>query len=443
MLTLFFKLIIKTFYRDISIKGIENLPPSGPLIFTPNHPNSLMDPLLFFFFPEKYPIRFVAKAPLFAIPMLGWIMRRIKAIPVIRRFEADGFVDYNSFFSFCLDTLSAGESIVIFPEGRSLPKSHISSLKTGPARLFFLALEKGIDAKIIPVGLNYEHGSIFRSSVVISIAPPIGSNEFIERYKRSQREAVNELTAEIGEKLNDHVLQTENFNDRKLMMLLEKIYREKGESNLWPERFERLKIFEKSLGILHRSYSHEIEQLRYMLSRYKKLSDSSIRRYNLSSSKSAFNVKGLFITLAGFPFAALGYLFNFMPYYLCNIILYSFKKADEAVMATYKVVYSLVLFPLFYLGEGIIIHKLLGSIFSISFTIAIIPLSYITIFYFEWLYDAGLGIPISSRWLKKILMRRISKQLDELRNQINRQMDNLSNRLRHENRFILKKGGPG
>jgi 1-acyl-sn-glycerol-3-phosphate acyltransferase len=33
---MFFILIIKTFYRDISIKGLEDLPPSGPLIFTQN-----------------------------------------------------------------------------------------------------------------------------------------------------------------------------------------------------------------------------------------------------------------------------------------------------------------------------------------------------------------------------------------------------------------------
>jgi glycerol-3-phosphate O-acyltransferase / dihydroxyacetone phosphate acyltransferase len=429
---LLFKLIIKTFYRDISIKGLENLPPSGPLIFTPNHPNALLDPLLIFSFPQNYPVRFVAKAPLFEIPVLGWIMRRIKAIPVIRRFEADRAVDYNAFFASCLEALTAGESIVIFPEGRSLPQSRIGSLKTGPARLFFLALEKGVDVRIVPVGLNYEHGSIFRSSVVISVAPPIGADAFIEVYKRSQREVVNELTAEIGRKLSEHVLQTENYQDRKLMNLLERIYRDKQETSSWRERFERLKIFENGLNVLRKSSSHEIEQLRHMLSRYKRLLDLSLIRYDGSSSKGCFNLQVFFITIAGLPLASLGYLFNFIPYRLCNIILYSFKWVDEATMATFKVAYSLVIYPLFYLGEGILIHRLFGWNFSISFAIGIIPLSYFTIFYFERLYDAGFGIPVSSKWLKKILLRRLSKRLYELRNQINKRMDNLSSRLRME-----------
>jgi len=88
--------------------------------------------------------------------------------------------------------------------------------------------------------------------------------------------------------------------------------------------------------------------------------------------------------------------------------------------------------PLFYLVVGILIYKLLGWIYTISFAALIIPLSYFTIFYFEWLYDAGLGIPISSKWLNSIRLRRISKNLNGLRSQINKQMDSLSSRLRME-----------
>jgi hypothetical protein len=37
MLIKFFKLIVKTFFREVTVKGLENLPDSGPIIFTPNH----------------------------------------------------------------------------------------------------------------------------------------------------------------------------------------------------------------------------------------------------------------------------------------------------------------------------------------------------------------------------------------------------------------------
>jgi 1-acyl-sn-glycerol-3-phosphate acyltransferase len=158
MLIKLFKLVLKTFFREVAVKGAENLPDSGPVIFTPNHPNALVDPLLLFFFPPVYNIRFVAKAPLFKIPLLGWIMRKMHAIPVVRKFEADGKVDYKAFFSACVDSLGAGSSIAIFPEGASLPQPHMATMRTGAARLFFMAREKNIDVRIVPVGLNYEQG---------------------------------------------------------------------------------------------------------------------------------------------------------------------------------------------------------------------------------------------------------------------------------------------
>jgi glycerol-3-phosphate O-acyltransferase/dihydroxyacetone phosphate acyltransferase len=185
MVNKFFKLIVKTFYREIKIRGLENLPDSGQAIFTLNHPNSLIDPLLLSFLPSTYRIHFVAKAPLFKIPLLGWLMRKIGAIPVIRKFEADGEVDYQTFFKSCVDSLASGESIVIFPEGVSLPIPRMSVIKTGAARLFFLARERDINCPILPIGLNYEYGSIFRSSVVIWIAHPLEADDVIHKYKES------------------------------------------------------------------------------------------------------------------------------------------------------------------------------------------------------------------------------------------------------------------
>ena len=147
------RLIVRTFFRKIVIDGRDNLPESGPVILTPNHPNSLLDPLILLTLPRRYQIRFVAKAGLFKIPQLGWLMRRIGAIPVVRRMDAEGKVDYEAFFSSCVKTLAAGESIVIFPEGQSLPQPHMKSLRTviesfQPNSQFLMLINFGIDNHI-------------------------------------------------------------------------------------------------------------------------------------------------------------------------------------------------------------------------------------------------------------------------------------------------------
>lgn len=115
MLTFLSKLIVKIFYKKVIAEGFENLPDSGPAIFTPNHPNALLNPLLLFFLPQAFPIRFVTKAPLFRIALLGWLLLKMHAIPDVRRFEADGQVAYKAFFLSCVDSLAAGNSIAIFP----------------------------------------------------------------------------------------------------------------------------------------------------------------------------------------------------------------------------------------------------------------------------------------------------------------------------------------
>ncbi len=423
------KIIVRIFFRDIIIKGLENLPVSGALIYTPNHPNALFDPILFFCFVKNLPVRFVAMVPLFSIPVLGFIMHSLKTIPVARRFETEGIIDYTPFFDACLNTLKAGESLVIFPEGLSLPQSRMAALKTGAARLYFLAHEKGVDTKIVPVGFNYEQRSIFRSSLVISIAHPIDIDPFVDLYKKAPLEAINRLTLEIADRLSEHVFQTEDSEDRELLILLERISRKAAEGDSWAQRFERLKIFEKGLAVLNESSPQEIEELRHLLSQYNRLSKTSLRGYLSSSPSKALDTKKTLFTLAGFSFALTGYLFNFMPHRLCLIILYYLQKAHEADMATYKVVYSLFIFPLFYLGEGVLIYILLGWTFLIAFAVCILPVTCFMIFYLDRLSGTCLGQPISLMLLRNVLSRSSVKQLEDLGNRIINLVDGFSSKL--------------
>ncbi|MCI0416003.1 lysophospholipid acyltransferase family protein, partial [bacterium] len=197
--------IVKIFFREIVIEGKENLPDAGPVLFTPNHPNALLDPLLIQLCSRKFRVRFVAKATLFKIPIFASILRAVDAIPVVRRIDVNAEMDYTQFFSSCVDALQNGDSIAIFPEGRSLPQPYLAPMRTGPARLFFLAHEKSINVHVVPVGLNYERGSIFRSAVQISIAPPVNTGPFEEEYSQNPTPAVRNLTDEIGRILDRYV----------------------------------------------------------------------------------------------------------------------------------------------------------------------------------------------------------------------------------------------
>jgi hypothetical protein len=304
----------------------------------------------------------------------------------------------------------------------------MTSLRTGAARLFFLACEKGLDVNIVPVGLNYEQGSVFRTPVVVSVASPVDTSAYIEKHENDPNNATRELTDEIGRTLNKHVFQAGDFRDRDLMMLLDRIYSLEPIDDSWPERLKRLKKFESGLNTVHDSCSHEIARLRHMLSKYEVLSRTVEKKHPPCSSNTPRSIRRFFMALGGLPIATLGALFNILPYKVCGLLVKSIKKHHEAEAATYKVVYSIFLYPLAFFGEGLLLHWWFGWSVSIPFAIGIIPLSYFTLYFFEWFAKGGWGISIPIKRIEKIHSHQISKRLHNQRLRIQDQVDTLANR---------------
>ena len=79
-----FRRVLELFFRRIEVLGLENVPRSGPTLFAINHPNALVDPLLILCYAPR-DVSFLAKEPIFRMPVIGWLARAIDAIPVYRR----------------------------------------------------------------------------------------------------------------------------------------------------------------------------------------------------------------------------------------------------------------------------------------------------------------------------------------------------------------------
>jgi len=412
MLTRLFRIVLRIFFREITVSGLENLPAEGPVIFTPNHPNALVDPLLLFMLPARYRVRFVAKAPLFKIPLLGWLMGKMGVIPVIRPMDTTRRVDYRVFFRNCLNRLQAGESIVIFPEGVSRPLPRMAALRTGAARLFCMAKTEGLPVSIVPVGINYEQGALFRSSVMVSFGRPLVTKTAPLLHEQNPREAARLLTRDLACALGQLVFQADNIRERELMLLLERIYRPVPSETAWPQRLSRLKEFAAALSTLRRSHPEKIRKLRNMLVQYRRGEQSLQGKL---PGKHPVGTRKLFfqgaLACCGFPLAALGWMLTVIPYRLCRLMVTNFKKCDAAATATYKIVYALLLFPLAYLIQGFLVHLSLGGIYTWLFALLVIPLSYFTLFYFEWLARLDLRLPVPCRRFQKSLRCEVSKSM--------------------------------
>lgn len=126
--------------------GMENIPRTGGVIIVPNH-LSYADPLCsahFVYEAGRWPC-YLGKASVFKVPVIGWILRRCRQIPVER-----GTVDAARSLDALVEALGDGQAVVIYPEGTLTREPDLWPMrgKTGAARL---ALATG--APVIPVAM--------------------------------------------------------------------------------------------------------------------------------------------------------------------------------------------------------------------------------------------------------------------------------------------------
>jgi 1-acyl-sn-glycerol-3-phosphate acyltransferase len=125
-------------------RGMEHIPQTGPVIIVANH-MSHADPVVlahYIYDAGRWPV-FLAKASVFDVPVVGWVLHRVGQTPVSR-----GTVDAGRALDAALEAVRAGECVVIYPEGTTTKEPDLWPMrgKTGAARLWL-----GTGAPVVPV----------------------------------------------------------------------------------------------------------------------------------------------------------------------------------------------------------------------------------------------------------------------------------------------------
>jgi len=144
-------MLIHTIYR-VSVKGIDNIPAEGPVIVASNHV-SYADPLIIGGIIRR-PVNFVMYYKIFRIPVLNFIFRTGKAIPIASRAEHPEILDQA--YRRIHGVLDSGDVLGIFPEGGITKDGDIQPFKAG--------IDKIISEKpvaVVPVALCNLWGSLF------------------------------------------------------------------------------------------------------------------------------------------------------------------------------------------------------------------------------------------------------------------------------------------
>lgn len=123
-------LLVHVMYR-VRTRGLDNIPATGPAVLVCNHV-SFVDALIIGGLVRR-PVRFVMHHRIFAVPVLSYLFRAARAIPIASRRDDEALLE--AAYRTIDDELAAGHLVCIFPEGALTPDGRIAPFRHGIERI--------------------------------------------------------------------------------------------------------------------------------------------------------------------------------------------------------------------------------------------------------------------------------------------------------------------
>ena len=190
--------MIKGANMEVNIKGIENLPEKGPVLYIANH-SSIFDTVLLVN-TIKEPCIFIGKKEVAKLPLINKWFDALGCIYIDREDKRQSLE--------CIlkgiNELKSGQSIILFPEGTRTMGDEMKSFKEGS---FKLATKTGVP--IVPIAFRHtdkvfeEHNRVKKAKVQMNIGPII-ETKYLDKEEQQQlprraEEAVRGLLQELIE----------------------------------------------------------------------------------------------------------------------------------------------------------------------------------------------------------------------------------------------------
>ncbi len=180
-----------TLLYDFEVRGSGNWPRRGPAVIASNHASNFDPCLIGIAFPGQ--IRWMAKAELWRIPLLGWLITRLGAFPV-KRGESD-----REAIRRARRLMREGWIVGMFPEGTRQRDGKLGEPQAGVG---LLALEPGVP--VIPVRVRGHERIISgrrprRPKITVTVGGPVDLHISGMSRGRAAHEASRRIMAAIAE----------------------------------------------------------------------------------------------------------------------------------------------------------------------------------------------------------------------------------------------------
>ena len=196
--------IASRFVYRFKVTGDLNIPTEGAAVLVCNHVSFVDAVLLMAASPR--PIRFVMDHRIFKVPVLGWLFKLAKAIPVAPQKEDPAA--YDAAFRESAEVLREGDLLGIFPEGAITKDGTLQPFKGGIMKILETAKADGVkDVSVIPMALTNLWGSYF-SRIELSGGQPTAM------VKPFRRGLFNRVGLNVGEAVAAERVTPEGLRER-------------------------------------------------------------------------------------------------------------------------------------------------------------------------------------------------------------------------------------
>lgn len=352
----FVRALAKVYYPRIEVTGGGLIPRTGPVLLVANHPNSLIDPILMGITAQR-PVRLMAKAPLFNIPVFGAALRALGMVPAYRGSDDMRQVTKNlESLAVAARQLATGCVMGIFPEGKSHDAPQLALVRSGAARLAIQAVVAGArELRVVPLGINYERKERFRTAVWIKVGRPIDAANWLQMHGGDEHRAMRSLTHEIDARLRHCVT---HLNDPAWESLLDEL-----EALLPPapggrqaalSTLHRRKRVADAINFFHRTDPPRAQEAAARVEKHAAM----LQAAGVPVDARIFTLRGFalcgalvrdgLLMLVGASVGLIGLLHHLVPYSLVRLIVGRTAGQGRMVVALHRIVLSLPIYAGWY-----------------------------------------------------------------------------------------------
>lgn len=317
----------------------------------------------------------LARADLFQSKTARSVLNYLKLVPIYRiRDGKDNLSNNEYIFALVTRLLENKKSAALFPEAAHSGKRQMLPHKKAIPRIALEAEEKNkfsLGLQIVPVGIYYSHYWAFNRSVIVQYGEPIEVSRYRKEYAENPQKAMLSLRDEIHARLLPLCLQINSeihyqaYED--IRQLVGKAY--SGIKLLSKNKDLQLFLAEKELiSKLEYLESNQPEQFEYLIKAtadYLKAAaeagqtDQQIEK----AGEAQWNLLLIHLTavILSVPVFVFGFVLNALPFFIPRRLLRK-KVKDITFLSTFNFVAGLVVFPVVYLIESVLLFAVTESV---------------------------------------------------------------------------------